>query len=321
MTQPPLLASASAQRLFAESDTNAFPAPSGTENVAPPGKRCVAFQGNIGSFSHAAARHFAEKTFTDYDTSLEACGSFREVFKRIESNKEYYGAIPLENSSMGTIDANYDLLWTNSAIIVQEVFVPVHHNLVGLASANLEHVREVYSHPAALDQCKLLFEKFPKMKPVSYWDTSASAILVRENNDPTIAAIASTKACAEQGLHLLLQNIEDYEHNATRFGLITKAENLIKQVPTPYKVSFALELPNEPGALANVLSNFARCGVNLSSCKSRPEPGKPWHYRFFVDIEVTDQEQHEKIYAYRREFKYDVRLLGLYPAGSIASID
>jgi chorismate mutase/prephenate dehydratase len=284
-------------------------------------KRCVAFQGNIGSFSHRAARHFAEKTFGQYETTLLACRSFSEVFEKIESSKDFYGAIPLENSSMGSIDANYDLLWTRSAVIVNEVFVPVHHNLITMPNVALEDIREVYSHPAALDQCKKLFQKYPHMKPVTYWDTSASAIFVKEQNNPTFAAIASRKACEEQELTSLLSNIEDYEHNATRFGLITKATNAANHVPTPYKVSVALELPNEPGSLATVLTNFARCGVNLTTCKSRPEPGKPWHYRFFVDMEVSNEDQHKKIYAYRKEFQYDVRLLGLYPVGGTADLD
>ncbi len=289
--------------------------------VADAARRCIAFQGNVGSFSHRAARHFAEHTFSQFDTSLIACGSFGEVFSKIESSKDFYGAIPLENTTMGSIDANYDLLWTKSAVIVNEVFVPVHHNLITVPNAVLDNIREVYSHPAALDQCKKLFQKYPHMKAMNYWDTSASAILVKEKNDPAIAAIASRKACDEQGLHILLPRIEDYEHNATRFGLITKAEYAASHVPTPYKVSVALELPNVPGALAAVLTNFARCGVNLTTCKSRPEPGKPWHYRFFVDIEVANEEQHKKIYAYRKEFQYDVRLLGLYPVGTSAAVD
>jgi prephenate dehydratase len=144
---------------------------------------------------------------------------------------------------------------------------------------------------------------------------------VKERNNRSIAAIASQKAGEENGLTLLLRNIQDYEHNVTRFGLITRSTNCPKQIPTPYKVSFALELPNKPGSLAEVLTNFARCGVNLSSCKSRPEPGKPWHYRFFVDIEVANEEQHKKIYAYRKQFQYDVRLLGLYPPGTNADGD
>jgi prephenate dehydratase len=195
------------------------------------------------------------------------------------------------------------------------VYVPVKHNLITTPNAVLDDVREVYSHPAALEQCKKLFQKYPQMKPVAHWDTGASAIVVKERNNPAVAAIASAKACEEQGLTLLLQNIQDYEHNVTRFGLITRDINVPKRIPTPYKVSFALDLPNEPGSLAAVLANFARCGVNLTSCKSRPEPGKPWHYRFFVDIEVANEEQHKKVYAYRKEFQYDVRLLGLYPVG------
>lgn len=280
-------------------------------------QKCVAFQGNVGSFSHRAAKYFAETTFAEYKTALVACRSFDEVFAKIESSKDFYGAIPLENSSMGPIDANYDLLWARSAVITAEVFVPVQHNLITIPNVVLEDIREVYSHPAALEQCRKLFQKYPLMRPVQHWDTSASVLLVKERNDPKIAAIASGKACEEHGLTVLLPNIEDYAHNATRFGLITTADNASKHIPTPYKVSVALALPNEPGSLAAVLTNFARCGVNLTTCKSRPIPETPWHYRFFVDIEVANEEQHKKIYAYRKEFQYDVRLLGLYPVGSL----
>lgn len=279
--------------------------------------RGVAFQGNIGSFSHRAAVHFAEQLFGESETTLFPCRSFDQVFEKIQTSKDFYGAIPLENTSMGSIDANYDLLWSRSAIVAGEVYVPVHHNLISVPNAVLENIREVYSHPAALDQCRKLFQKYPNMRPVPHWDTSASAILVKERQDPTIAAIASGKACEANGLAIIQSNIEDYSHNATRFGLITKAEYAPHHVPTPYKVSVALALPNEPGSLAAVLTNFARCGVNLTTCKSRPIPEMPWHYRFFVDIEVSNEEQHKLIYAYRKEFQYDVRLLGLYPVGKL----
>ncbi len=314
MTQQPLPAPA-VQYGTAQYGTVVQPTEYKLENAGV--KKCVAFQGNIGSFSHRAALYFAEKTFGEYETTLVACRSFDEVFEKIQTGKDFYGAIPLENSSMGSIDANYDLLWSRSAVITAEVFVPVQHNLISIPDAVLEDVREVYSHPAALDQCRKLFQKYPLMRPLPHWDTSASALLVKEKNDPKIAAIASGKACEAHGLTVLLPNIEDYTHNATRFGLITKAEYAAKHVPTPYKVSVALALPNEPGSLAAVLTNFARCGVNLTTCKSRPIPELPWHYRFFVDIEVTNEDQHKKIYAYRKEFQYDVRLLGLYPSGSL----
>ncbi len=118
----------------------------------------VAFQGNVGSFSHRAAQHFAVQMFGESETTLVACRSFDEVFETIHTSKDFYGAIPLENTSMGSIDANYDLLWSRSAVITAEVFVPVQHNLISIPNAVLEDIREVYSHPAALDQCRKLFQ-------------------------------------------------------------------------------------------------------------------------------------------------------------------
>lgn len=314
MTQQPLPAPA-VQYGTAQYGTVAQP--TDYKSTLAKAKRGVAFQGNVGSFSHRAAQHFAEQMFGESETTLVACRSFDEVFETIHTSKDFYGAIPLENTSMGSIDANYDLLWSREAVITAEVFVPVQHNLISVPNAVLEEIREVYSHPAALDQCRKLFQRYPNMRPVPHWDTSASAGLVKERQDPKIAAIASGKACEANGLKVILPNIEDYAHNATRFGLITQAEYAAKHVPTPYKVSVALALPNEPGSLAAVLTNFARCGVNLTTCKSRPIPEMPWHYRFFVDIEVANEEQHKLIYAYRKEFQYDVRLLGLYPVGKL----
>lgn len=272
----------------------------------------IAFQGNIGSFSHQAATAFA-RILGIAQTAFVPCQNFSEIFEKVDAEESAYGAIPLENSSMGTISVNYDLFWLHSAVISQELFLSVHHNLVAPANATLESIREVYSHPAALEQCRKLFKQYPSMKSIPYWDTSASASLVKEKNDPHIAAIASKAAAIEHGLSILLSNIEDYAHNTTRFGLITKhlAENLV----LPYKLSLAVELPHEPGSLARFLTTIAKMGVNLTKCESRPIPELPWHYRFFIDMRIADPKQNEAMSELWEAMTPRLKILGRYPAG------
>lgn len=272
----------------------------------------IAFLGNIGSFSHQAATVFSQSLAISQPVFLP-CSSFSEIFEKVDSGESNYGVIPLENSSMGTISINYDLFWLHSVAIFQELFLSIHHHLLATANAKLESIRDVYSHPAALEQCRKLFKQYPHMKSIPYWDTSASALLVKEKSDPHIAAIAGKTAAIKHGLLILLSNIEDYAHNSTRFGLITK--HLANDLTLPHKLSLAVELPHKPGSLARFLTAIAEADVNLTKCESRPIPEIPWHYRFFIDMEIVNAKQDETISKLCRETIQRTKILGRYPTG------
>lgn len=252
----------------------------------------IGYQGAPGAFSHRAVKIFAEQIDRLDEVEPVSCKTFEEVFNRILSRECSHGVIPLENSSVGSIVANYDLLWKNQTIeIVAEIYLPIHHNLIGFSDTDISKLAEIYSHPVALDQCRNFLREFSDAKAVTYWDTGAAVFHVKETGDRTYAAIAGQFAAEETGLTILRPNIEDFSGNRTRFGVITLVNGQSPPSPAaPVKISCVVEIAHQPGALANLLRNLAILGVNLTKIESRPIPETPWHYRFFLDIEVPFDE-------------------------------
>jgi prephenate dehydratase len=269
----------------------------------------IAFQGAPGAFSHQAAIAFAK------DLNVEArfipCQTFGEMFDGVSKGSTEYGAVPLENSSIGSIVANYDLLWNANAKIIGEYVLPVHHHLIGFPDVDIKSLKTVYSHPAALDQCSGLFQKHPNLAARVHWDTSGAVVHVRETGDKTAAAIAGELAAKEHGMHIIASNVEDYAHNSTRFGLITAQATDAADPGAPYKVSCAVELEHRPGALASVLTSLAAAGANLTKIESRPIGESLWHYRFFMDLEIATGGI-EAIEASLKIYSRNFKLLGRY---------
>lgn len=269
----------------------------------------IAFQGAPGAFSHQAAIAFARQL--DVEARFIPCQTFGEMFDGVSRGSTEYGAVPLENSSIGSIVANYDLLWNSNAHIIAEYVLPVHHHLIGFADADIKSLKTVYSHPAALDQCRGLFQKNPNLSARVHWDTSGAVIHVRDSGDRTAAAIAGELAAKEHGMHIIASNVEDYAHNSTRFGLIASAGNNGADPGEPYKLSCAVELEHKPGALANVLTSLAATGANLTKIESRPIGESLWHYRFFMDLEINAGGI-EPIEAALKIYCRNFKLLGRY---------
>lgn len=276
-----------------------------------PSEPIFAFQGVPGAFSHSAAKAFSNTLGQQVEAKFFPCHTFREMFETVVAGKTNYAVVPLENSSIGSITANYDLLWESPVAIIGEVAIPIHHHLIGLPGINLNELREVYSHPAALDQCRQLFAELPNAKPVAYFDTSGAAQFVKNNGNSAIAAIAGEVAAEEHELVILRRNVEDYTGNSTRFGII--ARSLLLDLPRPpYKISAAVELPHEPGALALLLTRLASLEVNLTKIESRPIPEAAWHYRFFVDMELNGQDQDAGVLKVLADSSESHKVLGRY---------
>lgn len=273
----------------------------------------IAFQGAPGAFSHQAAMAFAGQLQIDPpDVRYVPCQTFGDVFHSVSAGATEYGAVPLENSSIGSIVANYDLLWTSDATIIAEYFLPVHHHLIGFPGVKIEDLKAVYSHPAALDQCRGLFQKHKNLSARVHWDTSGSVVHVKDSGDRTAAAIAGELAAKEHGMAIITSNVEDFEHNSTRFGLITsnKSDRRSPNGGSPYKLSCAVELEHKPGSLAGVLNSLAATGANMTKIESRPIGETPWHYRFFIDLETSTGP--EPIEAALRVYSRNFKLLGRY---------
>lgn len=283
-----------------------------TETRAP----VLAFQGVKGAFSHQAGQLFAGLLDLAEPPHFLPCETFAQVFENVLSYQARYGVVPLENSTIGSIVANYDLLWLNPVVIVSELSIPIHHHLLALPGTEIAVVRQVYSHPAALDQCRRFFDQESHLRPVSHFDTSGAAKYVSELKNQDCAAIAGELAASEYGLEILRRNLEDYPYNRTRFALLAASNaawQAAQPVPKPpYKISSALELPHKPGSLALLLTRLASLELNLTKIESRPIPEAPWHYRFFIDMELSEQDQDESVIKVMEDTTEAYRLLGRY---------
>jgi arogenate/prephenate dehydratase len=264
----------------------------------------IAYQGELGAFSEAAART------VNPDAELVACRAFEDVFGAVEEGTVAYGVLPIENSIGGSIHRNYDLLLEHQLPIVGEVELPVVHCLLALPGTTMAGLRRVYSHPQGLAQCERFLRTLAGVEIVATYDTAGSAKLVADERLTDAAAIASARAGEVFGLTPLATSIQDYDDNLTRF-LVVGRSPLPNTVPD--KTTIVFSLPNEPGSLFKALSVFALRGIDLTKLESRPIPGRPWEYLFYADLAAAaDEVVCARALAHLAEFAPTLRTLGSY---------
>jgi prephenate dehydratase len=183
------------------------------------------------------------------------------------------------------------------------------HNLVAAPGTKLADVRKVYSHPIALDQCRNLFRRYPRMEAVPFYDTAGAVKYVVGEKLRDAAGIASRSAASAHGGRILLAGIEDDKKNFTRFFLVKKQRHILRGAN---KTSIAFSVKNIPGALFKALSVFALRDISLSKIESRPVRGKPWEYVFYVDYLRGDDEAARNALRHLGEVADVVKVLGIY---------
>jgi prephenate dehydratase len=264
----------------------------------------IAYQGEPGAFSEAAARRI------DPEAQLLPSKSFEEVFDAVAADPDSWGILPFENSIGGSIHRNYDLLLSHDLPIVAEVELPVVHHLLALPGTTLEGLRRVYSHPQGLAQCERFLRTLENVDIIATYDTAGSAKMIADGALTDAAAVASARAGEVFGLASLAASIQDFDDNITRF-LVVGHKPIRDAVPD--KTSIVFTLPNEPGSLFKALSVFALRGIDLTKLESRPIPGRPWEYRFYVDLAVArDEVTCARALAHLAEFAPMLRTLGTY---------
>jgi len=255
----------------------------------------IAIQGELGSNSHMAA--LAMLRDADGAAALPpnaaefvACRWSAEVFELVVTGEVNGAVLPIENSLHGSVAEHYDLLLAQPVKIARESLLRVRHNLIAQPGVKLADVTRALSHPVALSQCRHWFAAHPTIEAVNFYDTAGSVKhLVAEGLMDT-AAIAPELAARQYGGQILLAGIEDHAENYTRFQYLVRDAEWIA-TPEANKASLAFSVAHRPGTLVQALQGFASAGVNLTKIESRPVPGMPWEYVFFVDLrfELSNQ--------------------------------
>lgn len=241
----------------------------------------VCYQGVPGAWSHSAARQLYPTAET---TSVL---SFEEIFTAIKDGRAQAGVLPLDNTTAGAVDDVYDLLIRYDFMIQTAKSYPIHHCLLAAPGATKDTIKTVYSHPQGLAQCASYIQK-NGFTPSAETNTAVAAKYVSEQQDTTIAAIASRETAALYGLYILEENINDSKCNQTRFVSIAK-DCIVPEDAN--RISLAFRLPNQSGALANILGLFSDFGINLLKISSRPIPNKPWEYCFYLDCAIEQLDE------------------------------
>jgi prephenate dehydratase len=239
----------------------------------------AAFQGELGAFSHAAALKLLGKR-----VDAVPYESFRKVFEALRKGHVSHAVIPIENTLHGSVLENYDHLLEFGFVIRGETSVRISHQLIAMPGMRFADIRQAYSHPVALNQCRRFFERHPSIAASPYYDTAGSVKMLGEQHPSQAAAIASEDAARIYGGVILRRNLEDNRKNYTRFFLLTKQEDRPQRATGVWKTSIAFSTSNQPGALFKVMACLALRDLNLTKIESRPLPGRPWEYLFYVDF-------------------------------------
>ena len=286
-----------------------IPAPARPLKKGHAAPEAVAFQGEHGAFSEKAARQF----FGD-KAKTSPSGAFRDVFQKVVAGEAAYGIVPVENTLGGSIHQNYDLLVEFDVQIVGETKLRVVHNLIANRSTKLSDIRRIYAHPQAAAQCERFLRQHPQWSILQVYDTAGSVKMIKEEKAMDAAAIASSAAAKHFDMEILKEGIESDPQNYTRFIVIAREARKGKTTRVD-KVSVVYGTENKPGALFRTLEVFARRGVNLCRLESRPIPGKPFEYLFYVDL--TGDVHDKSVAAALKELKEHItflKVLGSYPS-------
>ena len=300
-----------------------------TKPKAPTTKQVFAFQGAPGSYSHVASLMFvkergqklgfippgalANKDFVGF----APCKTLEGVFEQVGSGGSNFGVVPLANSSEGITTRVYELIMDYQVSFMADMYIPIHHQLLGVAGTTPQTVKTIVSHPVVLKQCKKFLSKLPGVKPQAFWDTSSAAFYIKKNNDTSIAAIAGSAAARAAKLQILVPNVEDFTQNETRFAIIAPIqlamEHIDKDFPKNPIFSCSVELdPDQIDFTAFVNMTLGKLGVTVLNTVTVPVKDSPWVYRYIFDLKVRSNKQAQDVWALIREKATRSRILGIY---------
>ncbi|WP_417583939.1 prephenate dehydratase [Pelagibacterium sp.] len=274
--------------------------------------RKIAFQGELGAFSHATA----VKVFPD-DQPVP-CVTFEQTIAAVQSGDADYAVVPVENSLYGRITDIHHILPESGLYIIGEHYLPVRMNLLGVPGTTLSEIEAVQSLSVALGQCRNFIAKH-KLRTISAVDTAGSAREVAEMGDRSVAAIASRFAAETYGLDVVAENIEDASHNTTRFLIMAREPVAPRPNGNKIKTTFVFRVRNVPAALYKTMGGFATNSVNMTKLESYMVGGSFTATQFYADIEGHPDDHNVKLALEELGFFSDhFKLLGIYPVADSA---
>jgi len=243
------------------------------------------------------------------------CKVSGQVLAKVVAGEVDGAVLPIENSLHGSVAEHYDLLLELPVRIDGESLLRIRHNVIAMPGVKLNEVRRVMSHPVALSQCRRYLAAHPEFEVVPFYDTAGSVKHVMEAGARDAAGIAPELAATVYGADVLVAGMEDHTENFTRFHLLRREDAIADgSVANANKMSLAFAIEHRPGTLVAALQRLADAGVNLTKIESRPVPGSPWEYVFYVDVRFDGAAKAEAALVALREHCQMVKVLGRYRA-------
>jgi prephenate dehydratase len=268
----------------------------------------IAYQGEPGANSNIACL----EAYPDHEPL--ACGTFEDAFAAVQTREAALAMIPIENSVAGRVADIHHLMPQANLYIVGEHFLRIHHQLLAVKGARIDDLATVHSHIHALGQCRKLIREL-KLKPVVAADTAGAARELAQSGDTKRAAIATRLAAEIYGLDILRENIEDEEHNTTRFIVLAPEPHDAEPEDAPVVTSFVFRVRNVPAALYKAMGGFATNGVNMTKLESYQLEGQFSATQFYADIEGHPSERNVRLALEELAFFTNyTRILGVYKA-------
>jgi len=268
----------------------------------------IAYQGEPGANSHLVCmQHYPE-------WEALACASFEDVFAAVESGEADLAMIPIDNSIAGRVADIHHFLPTSGLHIIGEHFLRIQFTLMGVPGSTLQTIRTVHSHVHALGQCRRVIRELG-LVPVISGDTAGAAREISELVDPTQAAIAPALAAEIYGLTILREDVEDEDHNTTRFVVLSREPDPAAADAGPVVTSFVFNVRNLPAALYKALGGFATNGVNMTKLESYMVGGEFTATQFLAEVDGhPDDPPLKRAFEELSFFTTDVKVIGVYPA-------
>ena len=270
----------------------------------------IAFQGELGAYSHLACNEAAP------DHNPVACRTFESAMEQVNASDCDLAMIPIENSVAGRVADIHYLLGGYDLKIYSEHFQEINHQLMAKPGASLDTIKNVRSHSMAIGQCNAAIKKY-NLDVIIMADTAGSAKFISEQGTTEDSAIASTLAADTYGLDIVDKNIQDMKNNTTRFLIMSKELQQERNENLSYLTSCIFEVKSVPSALYKALGGFATNGVNLTKLESFIVDGDFNKAQFYIDLDGHAEDQSVKGALEELSFYTEkLKVLGVYPKHS-----